>query len=137
MRRFLCAIGVDNDNVEDYFHDAIVKQLIEGKKLEDWLGLVYRCVHTRLRYKSSNEKTYLQLDEVTIPVEDRLSINTKIDIKNAWEKLSPRERSYIDLNFWHGLSYKAIAQKEHISHQMVDKIIDRGLKKLSESLRGK
>jgi RNA polymerase sigma factor (sigma-70 family) len=61
-------------------------------------------------------------------------IVNKVIFKDMLEVLSYREREIIDLYYWKGLKEREIADKFGVTHQMINRVKLRAIKKMYKQL---
>lgn len=123
------------DELEDYFHDAIIKALKQGKPLENWLGYLYKSVSKRVAHGQEG-RVYLQLNEALVPDEKSATSSLKLDIKKALAAVSPLRRMYIYEYFYEGYTLEEIAERHGVTNQAVSKSIQKGLAVMKGVLEG-
>lgn len=114
------------DELEDYFHDAIVKTLKQGKDVSHWLGYIYKTVYLRISC-GQEEREHLQLKEEIVPHAKPIDIALKIDIERAIAEVHPRGQIYLYEYFYEGRTTEEIAGRYSVASQAVSKSIQRGL----------
>lgn len=114
------------DELEDYFHDAIVKALRQGKDINQWLGYVYRTVSRRIAC-GQEEREHLPLVEEIVPEEKPPDIGLMLDVQKAMAAVHPQGRVYLYEYFYEGCTLEEIANKYGVTNQTVSKSIQRGL----------
>lgn len=121
------------DELEDYFHDAIVLALKQGYNLENWLAYLYASVKSRIA-RGNEAPVHLSLnDDLTQDPQDTF-IGIKVDIERALHTLSPRKKQYIIEHFYEGYTLEEMGKKYHISNQAVSKVIQQGLQDMRKVL---
>lgn len=117
------------DNLEDYFHDAIVRALRRGKPLETHQGYLYRTVSRRIACGQEEHRgiIHLPLDEALTPALRSEHIDLILDIQYAMSTLTDLQYDYIYMFFYEGHTLEEIAMLRDATYQNVDKCIHRGL----------
>ena len=124
------------DELEDYFHDAILRAIQQGKPLKEWLGYLYRSVSNRIAC-GQEARPYLSLEESLIPDNHIVDTGLEVDIKKALALLSPLRQQYIYDYFYEGYTTEEIAERYGVSNQTVGTVIRRGLKEMRKVLEEK
>ena len=114
------------DDLEDYFHDAIQRILTQGKPLGDWLPYIYKAVYLRISVGREG-RVYVPLTEAISPETKPVNLNTQIDVRKAILQLSPRQQEFIYDYFYEELTLDEIASKYQVSTQAASRTIQRGL----------
>jgi DNA-directed RNA polymerase specialized sigma24 family protein len=120
------------DELEDYFHDAIVKVLTphkvtqEVKKLDEWLGYIYKTIARRIAC-GQEPREYLPLSESGLPYENPPSYDNKLIVKRLLIQLTPSTRQYTYEFFYEGRNAADIARRHHVTRSAVQAAIERGL----------
>lgn len=122
------------DDIEDYFHDAIVRVLTQEKSLDEWLGYIYKSVANRIACGQEG-KVYLPLTEEIVPDEHSPNIDLKVDLERAFEKVSKKSKVYIYERYFEGRLLEEIAQRYGVTHQAVNRTIQQGLRKMRKVLK--
>ena len=123
------------DNLEDYFHDALLLMLEKGRHVQQWMGYIYKSI-SRMLWFGREPLQHLSLDEQLIPYVEAVSLDIKIDIRRALATLSPKRRAFILDYFYSGYTLDEIAEAYGISHQRVARIIADGLYDMKLILEG-
>jgi len=121
------------DNLEDYFHDAIIQKLVKSQPLDSWLPYIYQCVYRRIG-RGREGPMDLPLEESIVPETRPDNLDIKIDVRNAFKLLTARQAAYIYAYFYEGYTLPEIAKEYKTSMQCVDKCITRGLHKMKGAL---
>ena len=123
------------DDLEDYFHDALCAALAKGKPLEEWLAYVYKCVHHRIAYGREGH-IHLPLDEGLVSESHPENNELQIDIKSTIAQLTPTQQDYIYAYFYLGHTAPEIAMLYDVTKQAVEQAINRGLESMRYILSG-
>ena len=123
------------DDLEDYFHDSIVRVLFHGKPLEEWLGYVYQSVSKRVACGQEG-RTFLSLDEALLPHDKSPNIDLVLDVEKAMLVLTPMQYDYIYDYFYEGFTLEEIAMLHDTTNQAVSQAIQRGLQQMKKVLKG-
>jgi len=121
------------DELEDYFHDAILKAINQGKPLKEWLGYIYQSVYKRIAC-GQEVRSYLPIEESLIPDNKPLDTALQVDIRKALSTISPLRQQYIYDYFYEGYTTEEIAAKYGVGNQTVGTVIRRGLKEMRKVL---
>jgi DNA-directed RNA polymerase specialized sigma24 family protein len=121
------------DNLEDYYHDAIVHELTKNRELGNWLPYIYQCVYRRIG-RGREGPMDLPFHEAVIPNGLNENIDLKIDIRNAFKLLTATQAEYIYEYFYDGYSLPEIAIRHHAAQQTVNRCIQRGLQRMKGAL---
>ena len=135
-RRVLRLRAHNPDALEDYFHDAVIRVLQDGKSVEQWLPYIYRSVSLRIRY-GREDQGHAPLIEDALPEQTPANAALKVDIERALNVLSPRQRLYIYLFFYEEWLLEEIAEQHHISVQAAHQVIQRALYQMKKVLTQK
>ena len=119
------------DEIEDYLHDSIVRALSQGRNMSRWWGYIYIAVKHRL-INGREAQPYVAIEDSIFPAEERVSLDTKLDIKRALACLTPRKRDYIQEYFFEGWTLEEMEEKHGVSNQYISKVIKQAL----EDMRG-
>lgn len=123
------------DDLEDYFHDAIELVLSDGKTLDNWLPYLYKSVSRRIAFGNEG-RVHLPLEESILPSERPPNLDLEIDIRKAILTLSDKQQQYIYEYFYEGFTLDEIAMLHDVTNQAVSKTIQRGLDVMRILLRG-
>ena len=121
------------DDLEDYFHDAIATELTKGRKLEDWLPYLYKAVYHRIAYGREGH-AHLPLDEGLVSESQPEKNDLQIDIRSAIAQLTSTQQDYIYAYFYLGHTTPEIAMLYDVTKQAVDQAINRGLETMRHLL---
>lgn len=121
------------DDLEDYFHDAIVTTLTQGKTLDQWLGYVYKIVSNRIS-RNHEGREYLSIEEGILPEARPDDLDLRLDIGNALKKLTLKQSTYIYEYFFLGLTFEEISEKYITTSPAVSRVIQRGLRAMKRVL---
>lgn len=124
------------DDLEDYFHDAIAKALEKGKPLEDWLPYLYKSVYRRVACGQEG-RIHLPLEEALLPEEHPTNIDTQVDVRAALQQLTPTQQEYLYAYFYKGHTLEEVAMLYDVSSQSVGHVVQRGLNAMRRILSGK
>ena len=124
------------DDLEDYFHDAITKALSKGKSLEDWLPYLYKSVYHRVACGQEG-RVHLPLEEALIEESHPVNIETQVDVRTALAQLTETQQEYLYAYFYKGHTLEEIAMLYDVSLQSVERVIQRGLDSMRRILVGK
>lgn len=123
------------DDLEDYFHDAIVVGLTKERSLEDWLPYLYKSVYHRIAYGREG-RVHLPLEEQLLPESHPTNIDIQVDVRSAITKLTPTQQEYIYAYFYLGHTSPEIAMLYDVTKQAVDQTLSRGLESMRRILSG-
>lgn len=121
------------DNLEDYYHDAIVHELRKGREIHKWLGYIYQCVSKRIG-RGREGPIDISLDENITLFNRRTSIDLELDMKYALGTLTYKQALYIYNYYYEGYTLEEIALANYVSMKSVDFCIQRGLQRLRQVL---
>jgi DNA-directed RNA polymerase specialized sigma24 family protein len=124
------------DDLEDYFHDAIAHALSKGRLLDNWLGYLYKSVAGRVAFGREG-KVHLQLEESIVPEVSPPNIDLQIDMQRAVQTLSFTQQIYIYAYFYEGFTLGEIALFYGVSNQAVSKTIKLALENMRVVLSDK
>jgi DNA-directed RNA polymerase specialized sigma24 family protein len=124
------------DELQDYFHDAVLTTLEQGKPLQEWLGYIYKAVYKRIGW-GLEVRNYIPIEESLIPDSKPIDTGLCLDMEKALGVLSPLRRQYIYEYFYEGYTTEEIATKHGVSNQTVGTVIRRGLKEMKKVLEEK
>lgn len=139
----------DKALVDDLFQDFFVwlaanPVSLEGPELKAFL---YRAIINDIRDAGRRVKRYNNLlnkytKNSKFSINDNRSMNAynaeervKAIMKNAWDKLSPKETNAISLRYLEGYSIAEVANKMRVKQASVSRYICVGLKKIRRCLR--
>ena len=114
------------DDLEDYFHDAIAKTLEKGRPLEEWLAYLYKSVYHRVACGQEG-RIYLPLEEGVLQEERPVNIDAQVDVRAALAQLTSTQQEYLYAYFYKGHTLEEIAAQYHVTRQSVERVIQRGL----------
>ena len=124
------------DELEDYFHDAILKAIQQGKPLKQWLGYIYKTVSKRIAC-GQEARGYLSIEESLVPDSHTIDTGLQLDIRKALAVLSPLRRQYIYEYFYEGYTMEEIAKRHGVGNQTIGTVIKRGLREMRKVLEEK
>jgi DNA-directed RNA polymerase specialized sigma24 family protein len=119
------------DEIEDYFHDSIVNLLGKGRRIDGWLGYLYKSVKQRLRF-GKEVRPNLPLTEAIVPSVPTVSLDTMLDIEKALGVLSERERAFIMDYFYEGYTLVEMEVRHQVTNQYISKVIRQALANMRE-----
>ena len=121
------------DNLEDYYHDAIVHELRKGREIHKWLGYIFQCVSRRIG-RGREGPMHSSLIEATLPHNHIVSIDLELDVKHALNQLTHKQAMYIYRHYYEGYTLEELAEMYHVSFVSVKYCLDRGVFKLRQVL---
>ena len=122
-----------HDNIDDYMHDAVVNQLEKHRSLNEWMGYIYQCVSRRIG-RGREGPMDLPLEESIVPDTKSSNLDLKIDIKKAMDSLTTMQAAYIYGYYFEGYTLEEIAAIHDTTISLVEKGINRGLRKMKKVL---
>jgi DNA-directed RNA polymerase specialized sigma24 family protein len=121
------------DNLEDYYHDAIVQEFIKKRVKKNWKGYIYKCVSKRIN-RGREGKIELTLEEAYAYSSRSNNTELKTEIANALKLLTPQQAIYIYEYYYEGYTFSEIAHRHQASFQAIEQCIKRGLHRMKSML---
>lgn len=139
----------DQSLVEDCLHDLFIELWINRDGLSQTNSIrPYLLVSLRRKIIRKVQKTKKQMSEQTadevdfevelaideVLMEQETSEEQRTKLKNAFSKLSKRQKEALYLKFYQNLDYQAICNTMNISYQSARNLVFKGIQSLKEQV---
>ena len=122
------------DNLEDYFHDAIVNRLALGLELKDWIPYLYQSVFKRVLFGNREGRMDLSLEEELVGEANPVNLDAKVDVQRAMTCLTRQQAAYVYEYFFDEYTQDEIAIRHDVTQQNVQKVLQTALNRMRHYL---
>ena len=122
------------DDLEDYFHDAIVSRLALGLELKDWMPYIHKAVVWRVLFGNREGRMDLSLEEELVGEAHPINLDAKVDVQRAMTCLTRQQAAYVYEYFFDEFTQDEIAMRHDVTQQNVQKVLQTALNKMRHYL---